>query len=286
MFAIGNFGFPGLVVKDRVIDLSDRVSSTRELFEDWEASFAWLATLDGGVPLDGLPVHAPVEPRQIVQSGANYYKHVLDLIVAERTRAGGDPELAHAEGRAIMDARVAHGEPYLFLGALTALSGPYDEVVLPAHGSQHDWELELAAVIAGDGSVAGYAIANDITTRDLVYRPDLKAIGTDWLRAKNAPTFLPVGPLIVPAAFVDPGSLQITLKLNGHAMQDESTADMIFDVPRLLAYAREHMRLLAGDLLLTGSPAGNGSHYNRFLQPGDVMEGTVTGLGTQRNRVV
>jgi 2-keto-4-pentenoate hydratase/2-oxohepta-3-ene-1,7-dioic acid hydratase in catechol pathway len=286
MFAIGDFGFPGLVVEDRVIDLSDRVSSTRELFDDWDASFAWLHTLSGGVPLDGLPVHAPVQPRQILQAGANYYQHVLELIVAERTRAGSDPEAARAEGRAIMDARVAQGEPYLFLGATGALCGPYDEVILPPRGEQHDWELELAAVIAGDGSVAGYTIANDLTTRDLVYRPDLKAIGTDWLRAKNAPTFLPVGPFVVPAAFVDPADLRITLRLNGDAMQDESTADMIFGVDRLLDYARERVRLLPGDLLLTGSPAGNGAHHGRFLAAGDVLEGEITGLGVQRNRVV
>jgi 2-keto-4-pentenoate hydratase/2-oxohepta-3-ene-1,7-dioic acid hydratase in catechol pathway len=293
-FALGTFrsdrAFPGLVLADdRVVDLSDEVASTRELFEDWDVAFGRLserAQRGGGEPLSGLSVLPPVEPRQILQSGANYYKHVLDLIVAERRREGGDPEVARAEGREIMDARVAHGEPYLFLGALTALSGPYDDVVLPADGSQHDWELELAAVIAGDGSVAGYTIANDLTTRDLVYRPDLKAIGTDWLRAKNAPTFLPTGPFIVPAAFVDPSDLRIELRLNGEAMQDESTSDMIFDVDALLAYARRRVRLLPGDLLLTGSPAGNGSHYNRFLQEGDVIEGHITGLGRQRNRVV
>src|SRR6185436_8810964 len=118
-----------------------------------------------------------------------------------------------------------------------------------------------------------------------VWRPDLKAIGSDWLRSKNAPTFTPLGPYIVPAAFVEQ-PLQITLKLNGETMQDESTADMIFGVDELLAYAHERIKLLPGDLLLTGSPAGNGSHYHRFLTSGDVMESTITGLGTQRNRVV
>ena len=239
-----------------------------------------------GLPLDSLRVLAPVEPRQVIQAGANYYKHVLDLIVAERTRAGDDPEVAREEGRAIMDARVASGEPYLFLGAVGAICGPYDDVVLPSRGEQHDWELELAAVLGPRGEIAGYTIANDLSTRDLIYRPDLKAIGTDWLRAKNAPTFLPLGPWIVPAQFVDPGDLRITLRHNGDVMQDESTADMIFGVERLLEYARERLRLFTGDLLLTGSPAGNGMHWNRFLQEGDVMESTITGLGTQRNRCV
>ncbi|MBE1535479.1 fumarylacetoacetate hydrolase family protein [Actinomadura algeriensis] len=90
----------------------------------------------------------------------------------------------------------------------------------------------------------------------------------------------------MPAEFVDPSGLQVTLRLNGDVMQDESTADMIFDVARLVAYASRTARLLPGDLVLTGSPAGNGMHRGRLLRPGNVMEGAVTGLGAQRNRCV
>ena len=105
--------------------------------------------------------------------------------------------------------------------------------------------------------------------------------------SKNSPTFLPTGPWIVPAMFVhDPLALQITLKLNGQVMQDESTADMIFDVAKIVSYASHRVQLLPGDLVLTGSPAGNGTHWNRFLNDGDVMEGEITGLGRQRNRCV
>jgi 2-keto-4-pentenoate hydratase/2-oxohepta-3-ene-1,7-dioic acid hydratase in catechol pathway len=297
MFALGTFRsdrvFPGLVTGgDRVVDLSDEVASTRELFEDWEAAFARLserADEGGGEPLDGLRVLPPVEPRQILQSGANYYKHVIELGVAQGvgSKPGMSADEVRAEVTRIMDARAANGEPYLFLGAVSSLCGAYDDVVLPEEGEQHDWELELAAVIGGpEPHVAGYTISNDLTTRDRLYRPDLGPIGTDWVRAKSAPTFLPTGPFVVPAAFVDPADVRITLRLNGEAMQDESTADMIFDVETLLAYARRRVRLLSGDLLLTGSPAGNGSHYGRFLQEGDVLEGSITGLGTQRNRVV
>ena len=85
--------------------------------------------------------------------------------------------------------------------------------------------------------VAGYTICNDITTRSLVYRRDLKAIGTDWFAAKNAPTFLPTGPFLVPAVFAgDPARLRITLQHNGITRQDESCADMLFDLPAILAY--------------------------------------------------
>jgi 2-keto-4-pentenoate hydratase/2-oxohepta-3-ene-1,7-dioic acid hydratase in catechol pathway len=204
---------------------------------------------------------------------------------------------ARALGAKVMDERVATGEPYVFLGAVSAICGPYDEVVLPTRGEQHDWELELAAVIGTGGRhiprdealahVAGYTIANDLTTRDLVYRRDLEAIGTDWLRAKNAPTFLPLGPWIVPAPFVpDPQDLTITLSVGGAVMQDESTSDMIFDVATLVSYASTLVALKPGDVILTGSPAGNGMHHRRFLTDGDVMQGAITGLGTQRNRCV
>jgi 2-keto-4-pentenoate hydratase/2-oxohepta-3-ene-1,7-dioic acid hydratase in catechol pathway len=206
-------------------------------------------------------------------------------------------EEAQALGAKLMDERVAIGEPYIFLGAASAVSGPYDDVVLPRRGEQHDWELELAAVIGIGGRqipkeqalshVAGYTIANDLTTRDLVYRPDLKAIGTDWLRAKNAPTFLPLGPWIVPAKFIhDPQSLAITLSVDGQLMQDATTADMIFDVATLVSYASSLVTLHPGDVILTGSPAGNGMHHRRFLKPGDVIEASITGLGAQRNLCV
>lgn len=305
-FALGTFAgddeppFPGLVLDGvRVVDLRGYGwGSLLAILRAWEAAFPVLRRIAegaGGTPIAQLRTLVPVQPGQILQSGANYRKHVLDIIVAEeRERGTLSEEEARALGATIMDERIAVGEPYVFLGAHSALTGPYDDIVLPARGEQHDWELELAVVIGKGGRhiarehalehVAGYTIANDLTTRDLVYRPDLQAIGTDWLRAKNAPTFLPVGPWIVPAAFVpDPQDLTITLRVDGQTMQDESTSDMIFDVPTLIAYASTLVQLSPGDLLLTGSPAGNGMHHRRFLQPGDVIEAEVTGLGTQRN---
>ncbi len=91
----------------------------------------------------------------------------------------------------------------------------------------------------------------------------------------------------MPAAFVaDPQDLQIKLTVNGRTMQDESTADMLFDVAHLISYLTTVTELRPGDLVLTGSPAGNGASHGVFLQPGDVMVGTVTGLGKQLNRCV
>lgn len=310
-FALGTFSsgsgarsgaFPGLVTGARVRDLSDLVPSVRALFEDWDA---WLprlhdvASAAGGAwhDLAGLRVLAPLEPGQILQSGANYRRHVVDLVATEQASVhGATPEEARADAERMMDERIRDGAPYVFLGSPRAMCGPYDDVVLPALGEQHDWELELALVIGRPGRnipaeeamahVAAYTICNDLTTRDRLYRPDLKAIGTDWFTAKNADTFLPTGPFLVPAAFVgDPNDLRITLRHNGVVRQDESTKDMIFDIPRLLAYVSTTTTLRPGDLLLTGSPAGNGAHWGVFLRPGDVMEAEITGLGHQRNTV-
>ncbi|NRQ38927.1 fumarylacetoacetate hydrolase family protein [Nonomuraea sp. NN258] len=303
-FALGTFSagsgpaFPGLLRGDRVLDLSGRAPSVRALLERWDEMLPLLLDAaetaeEGWSPLAELRVHAPVEPRQILQSGANYRTHVIDLAVAHEPPGGRPAERVRAETAAMMDRRAAEDQPYVFIGLPSSVTGPYDDVVIPSWCAKPDWELELAAVIGRRAyrvdrdealdHVAAYTMANDVTARELVFRRDMPEIGTDWLRAKNAPTFTPLGPYLVPAAFVDPGDLQVTLKVNGQVMQDESTKDMIFDVARLVSYVSQTVELLPGDLVLTGSPAGNGLHHGRLLRAGDVMEGTITGLGTQRN---
>jgi 2,4-didehydro-3-deoxy-L-rhamnonate hydrolase len=309
-FALGTLSgpdqepFPGLVAADRVLDLRTALGAADliAVLADWAAALPRLATLaqdPGGWPLvAGLRVHPPVPPRQVFQTGANYRQHVIDLELAHR--APDDPRTedeARAEIAAIMDRRAAEDLPYVFTGLPTAITGPYDDVVLPGWAAKPDWELELAAVIGRPAyqvaeadaldHIAGYTIANDLTDRAAVFRRDMPAIGTDWLRSKNAPGFTPLGPWLVPAAFVtDPGNLRLTLTLNGQVMQDESTKDMIFGVARLVSYISQSARLLPGDVVLTGSPAGNGLHWGRLLRDGDVMEGSITGLGTQRTRCV
>jgi 2-keto-4-pentenoate hydratase/2-oxohepta-3-ene-1,7-dioic acid hydratase in catechol pathway len=312
-FALGTFSaedgdpFPGLLAKERVLDLSTTLdwapSGLRAVVERWEETLPVLHSLAdddtlGWRPLEDLRVHAPIAPRQIFQSGANYRQHVIDLEVAHRSP--DDPrtvEEARAEIAAVMDRRAAEDLPYVFIGLPSAVTGPYDDVVMPSWAQQPDWELELAAVIAKPAHrvsveealdhVAGYTIANDLTDRATVFRRDMKAIGTDWLRSKNAPGFTPLGPWLVPAESVtDTGDLRVTLKLNGDTMQDESTKDMLFGVARLVSYASQSAQLLPGDLVLTGSPAGNGIHWGRLLRDGDVMEGSITGLGVQRTRCV
>jgi 2,4-didehydro-3-deoxy-L-rhamnonate hydrolase len=315
-FALGRFrdrddAVTAVVLGEDAVDLdpvADRLGLPRPvtvtaLLADWDRVLPLLRLLadDPGavrVPVAARPVLAPVEPRQVLQSGANYRTHVVDLAVAHAELAAGRTrEQVRVETAAMMDERAATGTPYLFLGLPTAVAGPYDDVVLPGYSDRHDWELELAAVIGAPAfrvprdralaHVAGYTVVNDLTTRDRVFRRDMPEIGTDWFRAKNAPGFLPTGPWLVPAAEVgDPLDLRVLLTLNGEVKQDESTADMIFDVATLVAAASETTTLLPGDLVLTGSPAGNGQATGRFLRDGDVLEGTITGLGTQRTRCV
>jgi len=284
----------GLLVGERVLPLDSDINS---LIQHWDSMEAELDTLaasagaDTGLDRAAVDTLAPVEPAQVLQTGANYRKHVVDLAVAHR-EAGQDAEEVRAKTAAMMDKRAGQGTPYFFIGLPTAIASATDPLTLPSYSTSDDWELELAAVIGKEAFrvtpeealeyVFGYTMVNDITTREFVFRKDMPAIGSDWYRAKNARGFLPTGPLLVPAKFFgDPQNVQVTLKLNGKAMQDESTSDMIFGVAKLVSEASQIMPLRPGDLVLTGSPAGNGQHWGRFLQDGDVMEGTISGLGTQ-----
>ena len=318
-YALGRFRtgsgdeFCGVVIGPQVVPLKVLLPATGDvgaLLRDWTANRKLLdAAVDEAVAgqelaaavgrADELVPLVPLTPGQIFQSGANYKTHVVDLMVAAAAEKAdsADPAEVRRQATALMEERAAHGTPYVFIGLASAVCGPQDEVVLPDIGTQHDWELELGVVIGTEayrvsredafGHVAFYTIVNDITTRDRVFRPDMPGLGTDWLAGKNSPTFLPLGPWLVPAQFVpDPGDLRITLRLNGETMQDESTADMIFGIGELIEHISAITPLRPGDLLLTGSPAGNGAHYGRYLRAGDVMESTIAGLGTQRNRCV
>jgi 2-keto-4-pentenoate hydratase/2-oxohepta-3-ene-1,7-dioic acid hydratase in catechol pathway len=282
--------------------------SIRDLVEDWDQALPALQDLADRLELHAYeldlnalrPLPPVLPPGQIFQAGANYRQHVLDLMAGAEARGDSSDGLTSAgrdAARAELDQRLEHGKPFVFLGSAHAMVGARDDVVLPRDCEQPDWELELAAVIGRDtrrvpreralDHVAGYTMCNDVTSRDALIRPDTTRMGLDWLAGKNAPTFLPTGPLFVPRAHAgDPMNLQIVLKVNGTTMQDESTVDMVFDVATLVAFISEVAELRAGDFVLTGSPAGNGASHGVFLAPGDVMEGSITGLGTQRNACV
>ena len=318
--------FAAIVVRERVLSLVSALpylrghglelsttGSVLGLLTRWTHNFAVLQRLAetfangrdqelerAALPLAAVHLHPPVDlPRQVFCSGANYKKHVIELFVAQtfHKNEGMSREERLAAGTKMMDERAATGTPFFFCKAQSTITGPYDAIVLPPDVTQPDWELELGVVIGKPARyvrraealdyVAGYVVVNDITARERVNRKDMKEMGMDWVASKCAPTFLPMGPWLVPAAFVgDPQQLRITLKLNGQTMQDESTADMIFDVARLIETLSTFCLLQPGDVICTGSPAGNGMHYGRFLRPGDMVEGTIDGIGTIRNTCV
>ena len=241
-------------------------------------------------------VHAPIPaPRQIFCTVANYRGQVTQTVVD----AGVPPHTdgMDAEQRRVYAAKVIEtrleSTPYVCFKLPTTVIGPAGSLELPAQSQRVDWEIELAAVIGRPcrrvareramTQIAGYMLVNDITARDLVRRADLPSLGTDWLQSKNSPGFLPTGPYLVPACFIsDPYAVRLSLRLNGQTMQNELVADMMFDIATQIEYISRYAQLLPGDIICTGTPGGCGTHYGRFLKPGDVLEGFSPELGTQR----
>ena len=309
-FGVGTFAtagqtFVGILRNGLVYD-TRRVlgphDTVRTLLGDWDAAIDTLVegapSLTGGISPDALEVLPPVQPvGQILCAGANYRVHV-EQIVQTMLRNSGDPrndQELHAFALETVE-RQAQSDPFMFVGLPSAVSGAHDDVILWTPGDQHDWELELGVILKSAAHrispeeavdhIAGYVMSNDITVRDVMARPNIPL--TDFVTSKNRPTYFPTGPVILPARFVpDYRQLRITLKVNGETMQDELVADIIHGVEKCVSYASHSARLSAGDMVLTGSPAGNaGKHGNRWLRPGDVMEASITGLGTQVTRCV
>jgi 2,4-diketo-3-deoxy-L-fuconate hydrolase len=185
--------------------------------------------------------------------------------------------------------------PLLFAKAPSAIAGPYDDLLLPplTWSREIDYEVELGVVIGHQcrevsvcdalSYVAGYTIVNDITARDIQRREG------QWFRAKSYDGFCPIGPYLVTADELDdPQQLTLTTRINGELRQSSSTANMIFSIPELVSFISHSMTLMPGDIIATGTPAGIGAGMQPpvYLQPGDVMELEVEGLGKQRSTVV
>jgi len=186
-------------------------------------------------------------------------------------------------------------EPVVFTKALTSLSGPNDDVVMPAGSEATDWEIELGFVIGtlarnvpvGEAlsHVAGYCLANDVSERDW----QIKRNG-QWGKGKSFDTFGPIGPWLVTSdELPDPQTIPLELAVNGEVVQRSNTADMIFPVAEVVSYLSQFMTLLPGDVVITGTPQGVGLGMKptpRFLRRGDVMTLSAGPLGTQRQQVV
>ena len=281
-----------------VLQVGKRNFARVRLLASWAADDAAFAQ---GADFDSADIQLPYRPGQVFCTGANYKKHVVGLIMGDpsmRTaeHEGLSDDERRAQVEAMMDAR-AKALPFCFIKLPSCAIGVRDAVVLPANVEKPDWELELGVVIgkrahrvSADQAmdfVAGFAIVNDVTAREHIFRRDGSAIGADWLSGKCFPTFLPFGPMIVPKSQVaDPYDLSIKLSVNGKTYQDESTSDMMASIERQIEFLSNRVVLEPGDVICTGSPYGNGSAFGVFLKPGDVMEGAITGLGTQRNPCV
>ena len=185
-------------------------------------------------------------------------------------------------------------EPLLFLKATSAITGPRDAIVRPPDAVKLDYEVELGAVIGRDarnvreadalGHIAAYCVVDDVSERAFQMEH-----GGTTTKGKSADTFAPIGPWLVTANEVgDPQALELWTTVNGEARQRGKTANMIFGVRHHVAYVSRFMSLRAGDILSTGTPAGvaHGMKPPRYLEPGDLVEMGITGLGVQKTRVV
>ena len=183
-------------------------------------------------------------------------------------------------------------EPVLFNKAPSCIVGPHDTILIPRGSEKTDWEVELAVVIGERASyvseadaldyVAGYCVCNDVSERAFQIER-----GGQWTKGKGCPTFGPLGPWLVTKDEVDTGDLAMTLSVNGDLVQNGSSSTMVFKVPFLVHYISQFMTLEPGDVITTGTPPGVGMGMKppRYLKPGDRMEVSIAGLGTQRQVV-
>ena len=223
-------------------------------------------------PAEVRKILAPIVPSQILGIGLNYRRH------AEETRAK-IPDF-----------------PVLFGKGLNALQNPGDPILIPTHlpSKEVDYECELAVVIKKACKnvsrrdalrfVLGYTCANDVSARDW----QKKKGGGQWSRGKSFDSFCPLGPCLVTADEIpDPSVLAIRTMLNGETVQDCNTGDMIFDVPALIEFLSGSTTLLAGTVILTGTPHGVGMATvpPRWLAPGDIVSVEIERIGILTNPI-
>jgi 2,4-didehydro-3-deoxy-L-rhamnonate hydrolase len=220
----------------------------------------------------GQRVGAPIaRPHQILCIGLNYRDHAAET------------------GQAVPD------EPILFTKSPNTLIGPYDDVRIPRGSTKPDWEVELGVVVgrrtsylesaeAARDAIAGYLVVNDVSER--AFQTER---GGQWSKGKSAETFNPAGPwLVTPDEIDDVRALDMWLNVNGIRRQTGNTKTMVFDPYFVVHYLSQFLVLEPGDLIDTGTPPGVGMGFTPpiWLQPGDVMELGIEGLGVQRQTVL
>lgn len=182
--------------------------------------------------------------------------------------------------------------PILFAKAPTSVIAPGAPIRYPADIEKLDYEVELAAIIGrtarsvirddAPDHVAGYTVLNDVSARDVQFADG------QWFRGKSYDTFAPMGPALIDEASIDPHDLALSLRVNGQTKQRSSTAELVFDVYDLVEFISRAMTLRPGDVISTGTPAGVGIFRDPpdLLEPGDVVEAEIEGIGVLENEVV
>jgi 2-keto-4-pentenoate hydratase/2-oxohepta-3-ene-1,7-dioic acid hydratase in catechol pathway len=235
----------------------------------WAAGAAANGSLSDPQPFDENDLGAPSPaPRQVFAIGLNYAGHAAE--------SGMDLPAV----------------PAVFTKYPASLGGPFEPI--PLSGSMVDWEVELVAIIGaradhvaeadGWSHVAGLCVGQDVSDRHVQF-----AAGAQFSLGKSYRGYGPTGPwLVTPDELADPDDLALTCSIDGEVVQDGRTNDLVFTIPRLVAELSAVVPLLPGDVIFTGTPAGVGISRQppRFLQPGEVVESTIEGIGTIRNEVV
>jgi acylpyruvate hydrolase len=221
-------------------------------------------------PLQEVRVRPPVpNPQKVVCIGLNYRDHCAEQGIELPKVLMTFPKFADA------------------------IIGPDDPIVIPRGCEQLDWEVELVFVVGrraryvtpeeAAGYIAGYTVGNDVSARDFQFADK------QVMRGKACETFAPMGPYLVLAEEVpDPHALRIESRLNGQVMQSSTTANLVHQIPAILAWVTTYLTLQPGDCVMTGTPAGVGVFRKPpvFMKPGDVIEMSIQGLGSLRNPVV
>jgi 2,4-didehydro-3-deoxy-L-rhamnonate hydrolase len=270
-------GRAALVLGDAVADV-EQASEGRfgpdlmAFYDEWPAFVEWAGGVTAAAasgPLVEAELGSPVpSPRQVFAIGLNYRSHAAE--------SGMDVPAV----------------PATFTKFPASLGGPFDDI--PLVGGANDWEVELVAVIGRPADrvteaeawshVAGLTVGQDVSDRQLQF-----AAGSQFSLGKSRRGYGPMGPWLVTIDEVaDPDDLALGCSLDGETVQDARTSDLIFSVPKLVAELSAVVPLLPGDVIFTGTPAGVGAARRppRFLQPGQVLESWIEGIGTIRNRCV
>jgi 2-keto-4-pentenoate hydratase/2-oxohepta-3-ene-1,7-dioic acid hydratase in catechol pathway len=269
---------PGLVLRDEIVDLSDRSTglprTMRELLAFGPGALDQVRAAESGpAPRHAraeVILHAPVpDPPTILAIGMNYRAHVAEM--------GREPPEWQ----------------YWFNKQRTAIAGPGNPIVLPTVSDAVDYEGELAMVIGPRCQhvpaaralevVAGYTVINDVSARDWQWRTPTFTMG------KSFDSHAPCGPeLVTGDELGDPGQLRIRTWVNGELRQDSSTADLIFGCAEMIEYLTTAFPLEPGTIIATGTPAGVGAGFNppRFLADGDVVRIAIDGVGELENPVM